>query len=151
MKKATLIILLLFILSACSKNYTLQGGFVHEDYDCTFHNLTASQDHTEVQETAAEIAENLDLKTEADVAAYAWQIQEVLVNLGLITEGYLPIRATFYSNNICKIQLTPNGIIYPDPVGDGVVYLHYENEFIYFCTESGYIIDIISDTAPVDF
>ena len=151
MKKATLIILLLFILSACSKNYTLQGGFVHEDYDCTFHNLTASQDHTEVQETAAEIAENLDLKTEAGVAAYAWQIQEVLANLGFITKGYLPIRAVFYSNNICEIQFTPNGIIYPDIIGNGVVYLHYEYVFMYFYTDNGCIINIISDTAPVDF
>ena len=151
MRKIFPIILLFLLLSACSKKYALDGGYVYRNYDRTFHDLSTTQDHTELQETVAKIAEKLDLETETDVAAYAWQIQEVLVNLGLITEGYLPIRATFYSNNICKIQLTPNGIIYPDPVGDGVVYLHYENEFIYFCTESGYIIDIISDTAPVDF
>ena len=151
MRKIFPIILLFLLLSACSKKYALDGGYVYRNYDRTFHDLSTTQDHTELQETVAKIAEKLDLETETDVAAYAWQIQEVLVNLGLITEGYLPIRATFYSNNICKIQLTPNGTIYPDPVGDGVVYLHYENEFIYFCTESGYIIDIISNTAPVNF
>lgn len=151
MRKIILVILLLFILSACSKKYKLHGGYVHRDYDYTFYDLTTSQDHTEVQEIAAKIAEKLDLQTDTGVAAYAWQIQEVLANLGFITEGYLPIRAVFYSNGICEIQLTPGGEIYPDLVGDGVFYIDYDYEFIHFYTSNGYIVKVSSDTARVDF
>ena len=107
MKKLFLILLLSFLLSACSKKYSLAGGYVHENYKYIVHNSSANQNHTELQETAAKIAEKLDLQTDTGVAAYAWQIQEVLANLGFITEGYLPIRAVFYSNGICEIQLTP--------------------------------------------
>ena len=126
MKKLLLIVLFLFSLSACSKKYTLAGGYVHRDCNSTAHDTSINQNYSELQETAAKIAENLDLETEDGVAAYAWQMQEVLVNLGLITEGYLPIRATFYSDNICEIQFTPNGENYPDLIEGTRVYLYYE-------------------------
>ena len=132
MKKLLLIVLFLFSLSACSKKYTLAGGYVHRDCNSTAHDTSLNQNYSELQETAAKIAENLDLETEDGVAAYAWQMQEVLVNLGLVTEGYLPIRAIFYSDGIGEIQLTPDGIVYPDVIGDGVFYLHYEYDFVYF-------------------
>ena len=151
MKKLFLILLLSFLLSACSKKYPLAGGYVHENYKYIVHNSSANQNHTELQETAAKIAEKLDLQTDTGVAAYAWQIQEVLANLGFITEGYLPIRAVFYSNGICEIQLTPGGEIYPDLVGDGVFYIDYDYEFIHFYTSNGYIVKVSSDTARVDF
>ena len=151
MKKIILVILLSFILSACSKKYALKGGYAHKDYSRTFHDLSTTQDHTELQETAAKIAEKLDLQTDTGAAAYAWQIQEILINSGLITEGYLPVFATFYSNNICEIQLTPDGEIYPDMNSNRFFCLHYEREFIYFSTDDGHIIKIVSDTAPVDF
>ena len=104
-----------------------------------------------MQEIAAKIAEKLDLQTDTGVAAYAWQIQEVLANLGFITEGYLPIRAVFYSNGICEIEFTPGGEIYPDLVGDGVFYIDYDYEFIHFYISNGYIVKVSSDTARVDF
>ena len=151
MKKLFLILLLSFLLSACSKKYSLAGGYVHENYKYIVHNSSANQNHTELQETAAKIAEKLDLQTDTGVAAYAWKIQEVLANLGFITEGYIPIRAVFYSNGICEIQLTPGGEIYPDFVGDGVFYIDYDYEFIHFYTSNGYIVKVSSDTARVDF